>query len=84
MHDSMFGDQRQLGVPDLREKASRLGLDEKAFAECLDSGKYAEQIQEDLRAGTQALFVNGILAPTGALPYETVAEFIEDELRRLD
>ena len=91
MHDSMFGDQRQLGVPDLKEKASRLGLDEKAFAECLDSGKYAEQIQKDLQAGTQAgvtgtpaLFVNGIPAPSGALPYETVAQFIEDELRRLD
>jgi len=91
MHDSMFGDQRQLGVPNLKEKASRLGLDEKAFAECLDSGKYAEQIQKDLQAGTQAgvtgtpaLFVNGIPAPSGALPYETVAQFIEDELRRLD
>jgi hypothetical protein len=55
-------------------------LDENAFAECLDSGKYGEQIQEDLRAGTQAgvngtpaLYVNGIPAPNGALPYMTVA-----------
>jgi protein-disulfide isomerase len=34
--------------------------------------------------GTPALFVNGIPAPSGAIPYETVSEFIEEELRRLE
>ncbi len=90
MHDLMFQNQRSLHVPALKEQAGQLGLDQSAFDECLDSGKYEEQVKEDTRAGTiagvtgtPALFVNGIPAPSGAQPYETVAEFIEQELNRL-
>ncbi len=90
MHDLMFQNQRLLHVPALKEKAGQLGLDQSAFDECLDSGKYEEQVKEDTRAGTiagvtgtPALFVNGIAAPGGAQPFETVAEFIEQELSRL-
>ncbi len=91
MHDLMFQNQRLLQVPALKEKAGQLGLDQSAFDECLDSGKYEEQVKEDTRAGTLAgvtgtpsLFVNGIPTPSGAQPYEAVAEFIEQELRRLE
>jgi len=90
MHDLMFQNQRSLHVPSLKEKAGQLGLDQSAFDECLDSGKYEEQVKEDTRAGTiagvtgtPALFVNGIPAPSGAQPYEAVAEFIEQEFARL-
>jgi protein-disulfide isomerase len=91
MHDWMFQNQRSLDVPTLKERAGQLGLDQSAFDECLDSGQFTEQVEADTRAGTlagvtgtPALFVNGIATPSGAQPYETVAEFIEQELDRLD
>ena len=91
MHDLMFESQRELQVPALKEKAGQLGLDQSAFDQCLDSGKYEEKVKADARAGsiagvtgTPALFVNGIPTPEGAQPFETVAEFIEQELSRLE
>ncbi len=91
MHDLLFQEQSRLDLPALKDKASRLGLDRSEFDHCLDSGKHSEQVQKDMRAGgtvgvtgTPALFVNGIPAPSGALPYEAVSAFIEDELRRLE
>lgn len=88
MHDAMFAEQKQLDVPDLKEKAGRLGLNVDAFATCLDSGKYAARVQEDLEAGnaagvkgTPTLFINGRVIP-GALPYPAVARIIDQELAR--
>jgi predicted DsbA family dithiol-disulfide isomerase len=91
MHDSMFANQRSLDVRSLKERAGQLGLDQKAFDECLDSGKHEAQVNADTIAGTIAgvtgtpsLFVNGIPTPSGAQPFEAVKAFIEDELSRLD
>lgn len=88
LHDLMFEEQRQLTVANLKEKAQRLELDSAAFDQCLDSGKYAEQVQADLAAGmeagvsgTPAMFVNGIPI-SGAVPYEQLAEVIDAELAR--
>jgi protein-disulfide isomerase len=88
MHDLLFAEQDALSVEALKEKAGRLGLDQGAFDECLDSGRHAARIEEDVRAGravgvngTPALFVNGIKVPGGAVPFETVAQVIESELQ---
>jgi protein-disulfide isomerase len=88
MHDLLFDEQQKLTLPDLKEKATRLELDATAFAECLDSGRHAEEVQADLRDGiaagvdgTPAFFVNGRLI-SGAVPFETLAEVVEDEIRR--
>ncbi len=86
MHDSLFSDQEHLEVDRLKARARDLGLDGEAFDSCLDSGKYAKQVQEDLKAGlragvdgTPAFFVNG--RPfNGAVPYERLAEAIREEL----
>ncbi len=55
----------------------------------MQSQRYAEQIQRDLQAGdrvgvdgTPALFVNGIPVPGGAVPYDVLANVIEEELSR--
>jgi len=89
-HDMYFAEQETLTVDDLKEKAARLGLDSATFDECLDSGKYVEYIDADVSAGiavgvdgTPAVFVNGRPLPGGAVPFEMVAELIEDELSRL-
>jgi protein-disulfide isomerase len=66
--------------------AAELELDEDAFAECLDGGKYTEETQKDLSdgsaagvSGTPAFFVNGVFI-TGAQPYETFKAIIDAEL----
>lgn len=89
MHDLIFAEQDRVSVRDLKDKARRIGLDSKRFDACLDSGRYVEQVQEDLREGTRAgvtgtpgLFLNGVPLEGGALPYETVAEAVRRELAR--
>jgi len=88
MHDAMFVDIRALGVEQLKETAAALSLDAASFGECLDSGKYAAQVAQDLQAGrlagvtgTPAMFINGRFL-SGAVPYEDVAAVIDDELQR--
>jgi protein-disulfide isomerase len=89
LHDAMYGDQKKLSVPDLKASAKQLGMNAKQFNQCLDSGKYEQAIRADMRAGekagvsgTPALFVNGRPVPGGAVPYETLANIIDDELAR--
>jgi protein-disulfide isomerase len=88
MHDLMFAQQKELGVDQLKAKASQLGLDTESFNQCLDSGEYADQVRTDMAdgtaagvSGTPAMFVNGVPI-SGAVPYEQVAAMIDDELDR--
>jgi protein-disulfide isomerase len=88
MHDAMFADIRALGVAALKQKAGGMGLDQASFDQCLDSGKYASQVAEDVRdgraagvSGTPAMFINGRFV-SGAVPYDQIATMIEDELQR--
>lgn len=88
LHDLMFKDQANLKVEDLKTKAAGLGLDRAAFNACLDSGKYAQRIQQDMREGAVAgasgvpsAFINGRFL-NGARPYEEVAAIIKEELQK--
>ena len=87
-HDKLFESQGALDVGSLKNYASELGLDADAFSTCLDSGRYAVQVERDLEIGagygvssTPTLFVNG-RAVIGAVPYESVVEIIREELAR--
>jgi len=88
MHDLPFEEQRDLEVDDLKSYADKLELDRGTFDECLDSDRYADQVTRDIRegaiagvTGTPAMFVNGRLV-SGAVPFKTVADLIDDELGR--
>ncbi len=89
-HDLYFAEQDRLEIADLEEKAGRLDLDTAAFSACLTSGKYVDVILADTSdgtavgvTGTPAIFINGRPLPGGAVPFEVVAEMIDDELERL-
>jgi len=89
LHDLMFQEQEQLTVRELKEKAKRVGMDQKKFDSCLDSGRYTERVQDDIKegarsgvTGTPALFVNGIEIPGGAVSFDVVAKALDAELAR--
>jgi len=86
MHDYMFANQDGLAVEQLKAGAKSKGLDAKQFDACLDSGKFASNVQEDLKAGqalgvegTPHFFINGRVL-SGAQPYEKFKEVIDSEL----
>ena len=88
MHDAMFDEQKSLGVDQLREKATRIGLDIEQFNSCLDDSKYAEQVATDVRegaaagvSGTPAMFINGRFV-NGAVSYDALAAIVDQELAR--
>lgn len=86
LHDRMFANQQQLQVPELKKHAAALGLDQAAFDQCLDSGKHAARIQEDIALGnamgvssTPTLYINGRVV-TGAQPQPVFESIIDEEL----
>ncbi len=88
MHDELFKDQKALAVDSLKTKAAALGVNAEQFNACLDSGKYAKQVADDMQegaeagvSGTPAMFVNGRFL-SGAVPFADVAKLIDDELAR--
>ncbi len=88
MHDAMFKDQKALEVSALKVTAGNIGVDKAKFDQCLDSGRFASRVKEDERAGalagvsgTPALFING-RALSGAVPFETMAQLIDEELAK--
>jgi len=88
MHDRLFEGQGQwsnnpehVGV--FNGYAGDLGLDQVAFGECLDSGRYASAVAADFQegagfgvSGTPAFFING-QPLQGAQPYAAFEQLIE-------
>ncbi len=66
MHDAMFADQSKLDEAALVKTAASLGMDQKSFESCLQSGKYKQAVEQDVQAGSRAgvnatptFFING-------------------------
>lgn len=85
-HDMLFQNQGALQVDNLKSYAASLGLNQSAFDLCLDSGKYAQEVQKDIEdgqsygvMGSPTFFINGRKV-VGALPYTTFQIVIEEEL----
>jgi len=58
MHARLFANQRELARPALSKHAEALGLDVKAFDQCVDSGKSVARIRKDM-AEAQKLQISG-------------------------
>lgn len=54
MHDKLFDNQKALEVSNLKKYAKALGLNMARFEQCLDTGKYAEEVLKDLADGREA------------------------------
>lgn len=87
-NEKLFANQQGLKVDLLKGYAKELALETKAFDECLDSKKYADEVKKDMAegqkygvSGTPAFFVNGILM-SGAQPFSSFKEVIDDELKK--
>ncbi|HVQ12823.1 MAG TPA: thioredoxin domain-containing protein, partial [Vicinamibacterales bacterium] len=87
-HDRLFANQQLLQPNDLKQHAADLGLDSKAFDSCLDSSKYGERVRDGVAEGsrlgvnsTPMIYING-RALSGAQPYETFVNVIDEELSK--
>ncbi len=81
-HDRLFT-TTDLGTEHLKRYAVELGLDDGPFNACLDSGKYYQEVQDDMddaiAVGVNAapsFFVNGLLI-NGAVSYERFVQMVE-------
>ena len=86
MHDKLFENQASLSAASYKQWAADLGLDTAKFDSCLDSSKYASEIQKDVQdgqaagvSGTPTFFVNGNKV-VGAQPYSVFEQAIEAAL----
>jgi len=53
-HDKLFVNRSDLSVTALKRYAAEVGLDADVFSECLDSGSYDVEVQDDFTAGVAA------------------------------
>jgi protein-disulfide isomerase len=87
-HDILYTNQTALTVDNLKKWAADMGLDTTKFNSCLDTQKYAKQIDADFSegqsygvSGTPAFFINGRLV-SGAQPFTAFKTIIDEELAK--
>jgi protein-disulfide isomerase len=85
-HDKLFENQQAINIENMKQWAKDLNLDSSKFDECLDSGKYASEVQKDFEdgqaigvSGTPTFFINGQRL-VGAQPFSAFKAVIDDEL----
>jgi predicted DsbA family dithiol-disulfide isomerase len=86
MHEKLFANQQALAVPQLKDHAKGLGLDQGKFDKCLDGGDKAKEVETSKKAGeelgvngTPHFFING-RPLSGAQPFEEFKKVIDAEL----
>jgi protein-disulfide isomerase len=87
-HDALLSGGQPLGAEAYTSYAEELGLDVKKLTECIDSEKYAQEVQADFQdaaqlgvTGTPTFFINGIVL-VGAQPFLQFASVIDSELKQ--
>ena len=90
MHDKLFANQQALDRPALEKYAQELGLDVARFKADLDSGKFKQAVEADVKyanslpgggMGTPTFFINGKKI-AGAYPFEKFDAVIKDALAK--
>jgi protein-disulfide isomerase len=86
-NDQLFAEQDKISPGFLKELAQEIGLNTEEFNQCLDSGKYASLVEEDLQQGlsigvrgTPGNFINDQTLG-GAVPYEQLKTTIDSLLQ---
>lgn len=85
-HDKIFLNQDLLSLSSLKQWAADLKLDTKKFNECLDSGKYTSEVNNDLKDSAAAggrgtpYFIVGEIPLSGAQPFVAFQQAIESQL----
>jgi protein-disulfide isomerase len=84
--DKLFSGEYELGSEAYLQYANDLGLDAKQFQECVDTGRYNDEVMADYQfasnlgvRSTPTFFLNGIPL-VGAQPYEMFKQVIDQEL----
>jgi protein-disulfide isomerase len=87
-HDQLFENQERIAPEDLRHHARDLGLDVARFERDLTDSQLQGNIRSDMAEATAlsvkstpTFFINGRLV-RGAMPFETFATIIDDELAK--
>jgi protein-disulfide isomerase len=87
MHDALYENQAQMGLPLFVALAEALGLSGNELADALADGRYRPKVREDFMGGvrsgvngTPTFFVNG-RRHDGSFSYESLAAAISGELR---
>jgi protein-disulfide isomerase len=82
------GEVAEFRLNDLKRWAADTKLDAAAFNDCLDSGKYKQEVAADYATaiglglgGTPVFFING-RAIFGTQPFATFQKVLEEELKR--
>lgn len=95
MHDTLFAEQGKQGtgtiqftVDDIKKWAVQSGVNAAKFNQCLDSGKYKQEVEKDIADGTAAgvsgtpsTFINGRIV-VGAQPFSALKVIIDEELKK--
>jgi protein-disulfide isomerase len=88
MHDGIFENQDELGLPLLFELAESLSLSQDALREALENHEYREKIRSDFAGGvrsgvngTPTFFINGN-RHEASFDYESLVEAIDAALTR--
>ena len=95
-HDKIFREQDYGGdivhrfrAADLKRWAREVGLEAKAFDDCLDSGRFKDEVAKDKATGdrlgvrgTPTFVINNRSVIAGPQPYEVFKRAIDEELKR--
>ncbi len=91
MHNKIFDNQAAITASDLKKYAADLKLETEDFNECLDSGKYTDEVKADIQEGiaagvrgTPTFYIKGKSGQwqelVGAQPFSALQAVIESEL----
>ncbi len=85
-HDKLYENQPSINTENLKTWAAEMGVDTAEFNNCLDTEKFADEVDKDFEdgkaygvTGTPAFFINGRLI-SGAQPFSVFKNAIDSAL----